>query len=147
VQAFYARLKEYKDDPRKEKIKAIKLEFETLFSTVTPYDELNKAIAQTKKRQAGLLAVLKNPDLPLHNNHAEQQIRPMVIKRKIQFGTRSEDGRKSRDTFMSISMTCKKLDLSFYHFLIDRLLGAKEILQLSEIIQNKIAAAKTPKTG
>lgn len=139
VQAFYARLKLYKENPDEEQINIIQQEFETLFSTLTKYDDLNKVIAQTKKRQEGLLAVLENPDLPLHNNHAEQQIRPYVIKRKIQFGTRSEDGRKSRDTFMSINMTCRKLDLSFYHYLVDRLSGAGKILSLSEIMKLKIA--------
>lgn len=140
VQAFYVRLKLYKENPNQVEIKIIQQEFENLFSTVTKYDDLNKVIAQTKKRQEGLLAVLENPDLPLHNNHAEQQIRPYVIKRKIQFGTRSEDGRKSRDTFMSINMTCRKLDLSFYNFLVDRLSDAKKILPLSEIMKLKIAA-------
>jgi len=98
-------------------------------------------IAQTKKRKEGLLVVLENPDLPLHNNHAEQQIRPYVIKRKIQFGTRSEDGRKSRDTFMSISMTCRKVGLSFYGFLVDRKTCAGKILPLAEIMKLKVATA------
>jgi hypothetical protein len=140
VQAFYARLKLYKENPNKEQMKIIQEEFENLFSTVTKYNDLNKVIAQTKKRQEGLLVVLENPDLPLHNNHAEQQIRPYVIKRKIQFGTRSEDGRKSRDTFMSISMTCRKLDLSFFKFLIDRKTNARKILPLAEMMKLKMVA-------
>jgi len=140
VRAFYGRLKLYKENPDKEQIKIIQHEFETLFSTVTKYEDLNKVIAQTKKRQEGLLVVLENPDLPLHNNHAEQQIRPYVIKRKIQFGTRSEQGLKSRDTFMSISMTCKKLNISFYKFLVDRKTAARKILPLAEIMKLKVAA-------
>lgn len=140
VQAFYLRLKLYKDNPNQMGIKTIQQEFEILFSTATKYDDLNKVIAQTKRRQNGLLAVLENPDLPLHNNHAEQQIRPYVIKRKIQFGTRSEEGRKSRDTFMSINMTCRKLGLSFYEFLVDRKTCMGSIPLLAELMKLKMAA-------
>lgn len=140
VQAFYVRLKLYKENPNQMEIKIIQQEFEILFSTATKYDDLNKVIAQTKKRQNGLLVVLENPDLPLHNNHAEQQIRPYVIKRKIQFGTRSEEGRKSRDTFMSINMTCRKLGLSFYEFLVDRKTCTGSIPLLAELMKLKMAA-------
>ena len=140
VQLFYERLKKYKEKPEKKEAEKIQLEFNSLFSTETKYEDLNKTIAQTKKRIDGLLVVLKHPEVPLHNNHAEQQIRPFVIKRKIQFGTRSEDGLKSRDTFMSISMTCKKLNLSFFDYLKDRLLRSGKILQLSEIMRLKMAA-------
>ena len=140
VQAFYQRLKLYKENPDDREIEVIRQEFDNLFSTQTKYENLNKVIAQTKKREEGLLVILENPDLPLHNNHAEQQIRPFVIKRKIQFGTRSEEGRKSRDTFMSISMTCRKLNLSFYEFLVDRKTGAGKILPLPQIMKLKAAA-------
>ena len=138
VQLFYQRLKQYQENPKKKEAKKIQLEFDNLFSTKTEYEALNKVIAQTKKRAEGLLVVLEHPEIPLHNNHAEQQIRPYVIKRKIQFGTRSEDGLRSRDTFMSINMTCKKLGLSFYHFLRDRLLGTGEIPSLAEVMRTKM---------
>lgn len=140
VKSFYQRLKLYKEKPNEEDLENIKQEFESLFSTTTKYEDLNKAISQTKRRQEGLIAVLENPDLPLHNNHAEQQIRPFVIKRKVQFGTRSEEGRKSRDTFMSINMTCRKLNLSFYEFLIDRKTKAQKISPLAEIMKLKMIA-------
>jgi len=48
---------------------------------------------------------VKNVDY--HNNHAEQQIRPNVLLRKITFGNRSEKGAKIHDVVTSILQTAK----------------------------------------
>ena len=66
-----------------------------------------------------LLLVLERPDLPLHNNLSEGDIREYVKRRKISGGTRSEEGRRSRDTFASLKKTCRKLGVSFWSFLND----------------------------
>ena len=49
-----------------------------------------------------LLAVLKRPEFPLHNNLSEGHMRDYVKKRKISGSTRSELGRCARDTFASL---------------------------------------------
>ena len=59
-------------------------------------------------RMSTLLLVLEYPWLPLHNNLSERQIREYVKRRKISGGTRSELGRKCRDTFASLKKTCKQ---------------------------------------
>jgi hypothetical protein len=56
--------------------------------------------------------VLEHPEIPLHNNGAENAIREYVTKRKISGGTRSDTGRKCRDTFISLKKTCRKLGVS-----------------------------------
>ena len=83
----------------------------------------------------GLLKVLDNPLLPLHNNLSERDIRDYVKKRKISGSTRSENGRKARDTFASIKKTCRKLGISFYDYLKDRLMKLEEIPCLGSSVQ------------
>ena len=65
--------------------------------------------------------VLERPEIPLHNNLSENDIRDYVKKRKISATTRSAAGRAARDTFLSLKKTCQKLGLSFWHYLQDRL--------------------------
>jgi hypothetical protein len=86
-----------------------------------------------------LLRVLDKPWIPLHNNLSERDIRDYVKKRKISGGTRSETGRKSRDTFASLKKTSRKHRLSFWRYLQDRLSGAAQIPRLSELIRQAAA--------
>ena len=56
--------------------------------------------------------VLERPEIPLHTNGSENDIRAQVTKRKISGGTRSEAGRDCRDAFLTLMKTCQKLGLS-----------------------------------
>jgi hypothetical protein len=49
--------------------------------------------------------VLDRPQLPLHTNGSERDLRPQVIKRKISGGTRSDQGRDCRDAFLGLLLT------------------------------------------
>lgn len=51
--------------------------------------------------------------IPLTNNRAEQQLRPIVIKRKISQHTWSEHGKKCLEVFYSIAQTCELRDENF----------------------------------
>jgi hypothetical protein len=82
-----------------------------------------------------LLLVLQRPDIPLHNNGAESVIREYVKKRKISGSTRSETGRHCRDTFTSLKKTCRKLGLSFWQYLKDRIEKTGNIPDLSALIR------------
>ena len=53
--------------------------------------------------------VLERPEIPLHTNGSENDIRCQVTRRKISAGTRSEIGRDCRDAFLSLAKTCDKL--------------------------------------
>lgn len=50
----------------------------------------------------------RSPDIPAHNNRAEQEIRRTVIARKTSFGSQSELGAESRSVLQSIVTTAKK---------------------------------------
>jgi hypothetical protein len=55
---------------------------------------LNLALKRIYNNKSELLLVLERPDIPLHNNGAENAIREYVKKRKISGGTRSDTGRQ-----------------------------------------------------
>jgi hypothetical protein len=110
-------------------------EFDTLFKTTTGYETLDKRIAKTKAKKDKLLMVLHHPEIPLHNNPAELAARQRVRKRDISFGPRSADGLQSWDTFMTLAATAKKLGVSFYAYIFDRVSGANVLPTLADIIK------------
>jgi len=80
--------------------------------------------------------VIENlPEIPLHNNLSESDIREWAKKRKISAGTRSELGRRCRDTFVSLKKTCRKLGVSFWRYLQDRIRGLDEIIALPDLMR------------
>ena len=101
---------------------------------------LNAALQRIANNKEELLLVLDRPDIPLHNNLSERDIREYVKKRKISGGTRSEDGRRSRDTFISLKKTCRKLGLSFWNYLYDRVSKAGKIAPLPDLIRAQAQA-------
>ena len=78
--------------------------------------------------------VLKHPEIPLHNNPAEIEVRRRARKRDVSFGPRTQDGKHAWDTFMSLAATAKKLGISFYQYVHDRVTRAHRIPSLAELI-------------
>lgn len=50
----------------------------------------------------------KRPSIPAENNRAERELRPLVIARKISFGSQSEQGARTREILMSVLHTLRK---------------------------------------
>jgi len=132
---YYHQLLVYKQRPTPEESARLEADFDTLFAIRTGYDELDKRIAKTQAKKASLLLVLKHPELPLHNNPAELGARQRVRKRDISFGPRTQEGREAWDTFMTLAETAKKLGVSFYAYLRDRITGAHAIPPLAELVK------------
>ena len=102
---------------------------------------MNQALKRLSRNKDELLLALKRPDIPLHNNLSEGDIREYVIKRKISGSTRSENGRRCRDTFASLKKTCRKLGISFWDYLGDRIEQHGTIPPLPDLIRERAAAA------
>lgn len=49
-----------------------------------------------------------DPRIPADNNRAERELRPLVIARKVSFGSQSEAGAQTREVLMSVLLTLKK---------------------------------------
>ena len=133
--SIYHELKAYKLNPVAAQTDNIKQRFQMMCQTKTCYETLNQALKRMGKNQHELLRVLDKPYLPLHNNLSERDIRDYVKKRKISGSTRSDAGRKARDTFASLKKTCRKNGISFWDYLKNRLLDVGEIPPLSEVIR------------
>jgi len=131
---LYADLKDYKNNPNKEKKVLIEKRFDAIFTSKTCFITLNHALTRLYKNKKELLMVLEHPDIPLHNNLSENDIREYVKKRKISGSTRSDAGRRCRDTFTSLKKTCRKLGLSFWEYLKDRIAGKNAIPRLPDLI-------------
>jgi hypothetical protein len=140
VWELYRDLKAYKAAPTQDAKRALEKRFDDLCATQTCFTSLNLALKRMAHNKSELLMVLDRPELPLHNNLSEGDIREYVKRRKISGGTRSEDGRRCRDTFASLKKTCRKLGISFWTYLKDRLLGAKQIPHLSDLIETRALA-------
>jgi len=134
---FYKQLLTYQQHPTIDEHTRLDAEFDKLFSTETGYYALDQRIAKTMDKKASLLMVLDYPEIPLHNNPAELAARKRVRKRVVSFGTRTNDGTKAWDTFMSLSATTKKLGINFYNYLYDRISGAFQIDSLADIISQR----------
>lgn len=137
---FYERLKAYRTAPRETQRARLADEFDRLFQQRTGYPPLNDALALLHAKRDGLLAVLEHPHLPLHNNLSETDIREYARLRKVSGGTRSDLGRRCQGTFLSLKKTCRKLGLSFWQFLKDRLSGAATIAPLPDLMREAAAA-------
>ena len=90
-----------------------------------------------RELKADLLRVLERPEIPLHNNASESDIREYVKKRKISGSTRSEAGRRCRDTFASLKKTCRKLGVNFWSYLQDRIEGLGKVARLADLIRQR----------
>ena len=141
IWTFYQDLKAYKLDPNEGDKLRLEQRFDAIFTQKTVFHSLNLALRRLHENKTELLLVLERPDIPLHNNLSENDIRDYVKRRKISATTRSEAGRKARDTFLSLKKTCQKLGLSFWQYLQDRVSQANEIAPLPSLIR---AAAQGP---
>jgi Transposase IS66 family len=133
---YYDELKKYKANPTQEKKDGLSIEFDELFSADTDYFALNRVIKKTAKKKEFLLLVLDHPEIPLHNNTSELDIREKVIQRKIRNCFRSIRGAKASDTFLSLMATCRKQGITFWNYVQDRVYNLQKIPPLAEIIKN-----------
>jgi hypothetical protein len=132
---YYDELLAYQQHPIPEESARLETEFDRLFSTCTGYDALDARIAKTREKKASLLMVLKYPEISLHNNPVELEARQRVRKRDVSFGPRTQEGVRAWDTFMSLVATTRKLGISFYAYMHDRISRSNKIPPLASLIE------------
>ena len=135
VWKYYQRLRAYRQSPTPQRKAALERDFDRLFRRRTGFADLNDALRRIHEKRDDLLLVLDRPEIPLHNNLSESDIREWAKRRKISAGTRSELGRRCRDTFISLKKTCRKLGVSFWRYIQDRIRGANAILPLPDLMR------------
>jgi len=141
IWSLYADLKHYKEHPSREHRVQLQARFDTIFTQKTRFQTLNQTLKRIARNKSELLLVLEQPDIPLHTNGSETDIRDYVKKRKVSGGTRSDLGRQCRDTFASLKKTCRKLQISFWDYLYDRISRTNNIPPLPEILRQRVSPA------
>lgn len=140
---LYKDLKAYRQQPDATQKPLLETRFEALCHQQTGYPNIDAVRKEMRVHQTDLLRVLERPEVPLHNNASESDIREYVKKRKISGGTRSPEGRCCRDTFASLKKTCRKLGVNFWNYLQDRIRGVGKVTRLADLIRQHAA----PKPG
>jgi hypothetical protein len=144
---LYKGLKTYREAPEQMACDALGKQFDDLVAQRTDYPSIDGVLKGMASDRAKLLLVLERPEVPLHNNLSEGHIRDYVKKRKISGSTRSDLGRRARDTFASLKKTCRRLGVNFWDYLQDRVRGVGQIPRLADQIRQKaqeVAATKAP---
>ena len=118
---FYADLKAYQLDPTTRRRREMRVRFDRIFRRNTGFTTLDRLLKRLHANKAELLRVLDRPDIPLHTNGSENDIRCQVTKRQISGGTKTDIGRECRDAFLGIAKTCRKLGVAFWDYLGDRI--------------------------
>jgi hypothetical protein len=134
---YYRRLSRFKDEPCEMLAKELSEEFDRLFSTRTGYDGLDERIARSRGKKEELLMVLKYPEIPLHNNESELGARAQVRRRDVSLQTKTDEGTKASDTFLTIVQTAKKLGVNTYAYIFDRVSKRFRLPSLADIIREK----------
>ncbi len=111
--------------------------FDRIFQRRTGFATLDRLLKRLHANKAELLIVLDRPEIPLHTNGSENDIRCQVTKRQVSGGTHSDTGRDCRDAFLGLGKTCKKLGIAFWDYLGTRLgvAAAPAVPPLSHLIR------------
>ena len=139
---FYDDLKAYCRNPSRQRRATLRTRFDRIFKRHTGFVMLDRLLARLHANKAELLLVLDRPEIPLHTNGSENDIRSVVTRRKVSGGTRSDPGRDCRDAFLSLIKSCAKLGISFWNYLGDRLAvtGGQAVPHLSQLVRQRCAA-------
>lgn len=133
---FYGLLLVYKRIRSRDLRLKIREEFKRICSIKTLVKPLDDQLHRTWKNREGLLLFLKYPQLPLHNNQAELDVRERVIKRKISMQNRSIEGVQAWDLMLSLASTCRKIEISFWKYIEDRISQKEAIPYLGRVINS-----------
>jgi hypothetical protein len=118
---FYDDLKAYRTEPTARRRGELRARFDRIFRRRTGFVTLDRLLMRLHANKPELLMVLDRPEIPLHTNGSERDIRLHVTKRKVSGGTRSAAGRDCRDAFLGLMRTTAKLSIAFWDYLGDRL--------------------------
>ena len=137
---YYRELLAYRESPNLQAAEQLRGKFDQLFDSETGYQQLDERKRLTAAKISELLLVLEHPELPLHNNPAELGARTMVQRRNISYGTQTLEGTKAWDIFMSLVATTRKLGISFFEFIRDRISQVGNIPPLATLIHEQSSA-------
>jgi hypothetical protein len=140
---FYGDLRTYRLRPSQHRALGLRARFDRIFRRRTGFATLDRLLARLHANKAELLMVLDRPEIPLHTNGSENDIRCQVTRRKVSAGTRSDVGRDCRDAFLSLAKTCDKLGIAVWDYLGSRfkVAGHAVVERLDQYVRWRIRPA------
>ena len=96
------------DNQFKRKAAKIKNEIITITSRQAKHPAIQKIQDIFREKADRLYHWAENRTIPADNNLAERELRPLVIARKISFGSQSDAGARTREILMTVLHTLKK---------------------------------------
>ncbi len=90
----------------------LKKKFQSVFRQLSQKHNLDptpllKIKESLRKNQEKYFTFLNHPTIPIDNNKAERSLRPLVIKRKICFGSRTQRGAETTSILASVILSLK----------------------------------------
>src|SRR5437660_2811322 len=143
IWSFYRDLKAYRQNPSRQRKAVLRARFDRIFTRKTGFVTLDRLLTRLHANKRELLMVLDRPEIPLHTNGSENDVRCQVTKRKVSGGTRSDRGRDCRDAFLGLNKTCAKLGIAFWDYLGSRLAvpNQPEVPYLPAIVRTRCVTA------
>jgi transposase len=86
----------------------LKVDIKALVHSPAQHPGIQKIQNIFREKTARLYHWSKKAAIPADNNRAERELRPLVIARKISFGSQSEQGALTREILMSVLLTLSK---------------------------------------
>jgi len=101
------RLRSVEKDPARyvEKALALRRRIERAVSAPARHPSIQRLQNIFRENAHRLYHWVRDPAVPAENNRAERALRPLVIARKISFGSQSEQGLRTRSILMSVVNT------------------------------------------
>lgn len=91
-----------------ERALELKLEIKSLVYAPAQHPGIQRIQNIFRENASRLYHWSKSPTIPAENNRAERELRPLVIARKISFGSQSQQGARTREILMSVLHTLRK---------------------------------------
>ncbi len=86
----------------------LKGRIQTVVQASAQHPGIQKIQTVFRDKAARLYHWARSPAIPADNNRVERELRPLVIARKISFGSQSEQGAQTREILMSVLHTMRK---------------------------------------
>jgi transposase len=86
----------------------LKVEIKSLVHAPAQHPGIQKIQNIFREQKTRLYHWARSPAIPADNNRSERELRPLVIARKISFGSQSEQGAQTREILMSVLHTLGK---------------------------------------
>ncbi len=137
---LFERVQRYRIAPTKREKKSIIAALDRLLATPCDYRSLREVLSRLKERRTELLVPLRHPVMPADNNLSERDLRGRAKKRDVSYGPRTQAGLLAWDTFQSLYATVRKLGISWWQFLRDRIEHRGKIEPLETLVVAKLRA-------